>query len=131
MEEVRRSLQHKFAKGIAFSPATMCFYCFFFSAAHKLSLLFRLSICHQYRHTLYSGSHVLIMFCQHLGSVSLCCGHAVVSHYTDHPVIILFTHCRKEGRALEDAALSNMLCSYNMSSFLFFFLFWGGSMSLI
>lgn len=60
-------------------------------------------LCHQYRHTLYSGSHVLIMFCQHLGSVSLCCGHAVISHYTDHPVIILFTHCWKEGRALGGA----------------------------
>lgn len=41
------------------------------------------------------------MFCQHLGSVSLCCGHAVISHYTDHPVIILFTRCWKKGGGLQ------------------------------
>ncbi len=58
---------------------------------------FSFYLCHTFRHTLYSGSHVLVMFCQHLGSVSLCRGHAVISHYTDHPVIILFTHCWREG----------------------------------
>lgn len=74
-------------------------------------------LCHTYRHILYSGSHVLVMFCQHLGNVSLCRGHAVISHYTDHPVIILFTHCWREGEQWGGgaAAQSNTSCSYSMS----------------
>lgn len=64
-----------------------------FTCTQNLTPLFLYYLYHTYSHTLYSGSHMLVMFCQHLGNISLCCGHAVISHYTDHPVIILFTHC--------------------------------------
>lgn len=82
------------------------------------SPFFPFHLCHTYRHTLYSGSHVLVVFCQHLGSVSLCRGHAVISHYTDHPVIILFTHRWREGEQHSPTRYVATICLFLLSLYL-------------
>lgn len=74
-------------------PQCVAHYFFKCVRTQTFTPLFFFYLRHTHRHTLYSGSHVLVMFCQHSGNVSLCRGHAVISHYTDHPVIILFTQC--------------------------------------
>lgn len=68
-------------------PSTTCLQIFWDLSTQGLSVFTILCLCHTH-------TQVHFVFRQ---PCALCCVHAVISHYTDQPVIILFSHCSKRG----------------------------------